>query len=383
MSSWRQAVVPPESSLRDTIQAMDASGLQAAIVLDSADRLLGVVTDGDVRRTLLAGKGLDVAVTEVMNANPKSARAPISRAEAVNQMRMLDIAHLPIVDANGRMVDLHILRDFDEDGSDTWVVIKAGGFGKRLAPLTDKIPKPLLPVDGKPLLERIIESLVSQGLTRIFLSVNYRAEMIRAHCGDGSKWNAQISYLEEDGVPRGTAGALALLPGRPRRQLLVMNGDILTDLDYRALMNFHQKQRTVATMCVREHKTQIQYGVVQFDGPYVSSLVEKPYHSCFINAGIYVFDPNALDHVPANGYFDMPTLLNRLVESSQRLAVFPLREFWLDIGHHSDLERAHTEVRRLRSYSGRAANGAASDTVTPVRFGSSSSNIEPLAVNGR
>ena len=340
MSALENIVLRAGVSVSDAIRAIDRSGLQAVIIIGEDGRLRGMVTDGDVRRAILRGISLEGPVDLIMNTAPRVMVGPVSREAALARLRELDVSHLPILDHERRLIGLETLREHIgvEDDS-CWAVVMAGGLGKRLAPLTHVIPKPLLPVMSRPILEHIIESLVSHGLKRIFLSVNYKADMIKEHCGDGSKWGARISYLEET-TPRGTAGALALLPGRPKSDLLVMNGDILTGLNFRALVDFHRKQGNPATMCVREQRNQIQFGVVQFDGPYVSRIVEKPYYSFFINAGIYVLDRSTLDLVPREGFFDMPTLFENLVNAGNRPGVFPLRESWLDIGSINDLRRA-------------------------------------------
>jgi dTDP-glucose pyrophosphorylase len=348
MSVWIRATVQIDASVRDAIRTIDECGLQIALVVGPDMQLAGLVTDGDVRRAMLRGIELSAPVEKIMNRNPKTGAAAIGRISAVETMRAADIEHLPLVDRDGRLVGVEMLHSGpSEVENDYCAVIMAGGFGKRLSPLTDFVPKPLLKIGDRPILERIIDSLAHQGFKRLFISVNYKAQMIRDFCGDGSQWGVRISYLEER-EPRGTAGALALLPKSCRR-CVVMNGDILTDLNFRALIEFHDQQNSPATMCVREQRTQIQYGVVQFDGPFVSDIVEKPYHSCFINAGIYVFDERGLALVPETGYFDMPTLFKQLVEEGQRPGAFPIREFWLDIGTPADFKLAQSEgVGRVR-----------------------------------
>jgi NDP-sugar pyrophosphorylase family protein len=224
----------------------------------------------------------------------------------------------------------------------------AGGFGRRLAPITDRMPKPLVPVNDKPILEHTIIALAQHKLSRIFISVNYKREMIKDHFRDGSKWGVQIEYLEEN-EPRGTAGALSLMPrnGGAPSQVLVINGDILTNLDFTALLDFHGQQGNPATMCVRQHSTPIPYGVVQFDGPHMEQIVEKPEHVCFISAGVYVLSSTAIEKIPTDGFFDMPELFKVLMRDGKRPGVFPLREVWVDIGSHKDLARAGDELEKI------------------------------------
>jgi dTDP-glucose pyrophosphorylase len=350
MSLWKGATVQDDASLRDAVMAMDACGLRIVLVVDAEMRLIGLLTDGDVRRALLRGAELDTPVQKAMNRGPRTAPAPVSRSSAVAIMRAANIAHLPVVDGFGRLIGLEMLFSEEQEiDSDYCAVIMAGGAGKRLSPLTDRVPKPLLKVGDRPILQRIIESLVEHGFKRLFVAVNYKAGMIKEFCGDGARWGVDIAYLEEQ-EPRGTAGALALLPEKLGCRCVVVNGDILTGIDYRALIEFHEQQNNPATICVREQRTQFQYGVIQFDGPFVSDIIEKPYHSCFINAGIYVLDERGLALVPKHGYFDMPSLFKRIVSQGHRAAAFPIREFWLDIGTHTDFEAAQrTLPENIRS----------------------------------
>lgn len=340
---WRRTVVSLTASLGDAARSMDTHGMQVATVLDASGRLAGILTDGDLRRALLNGGSLETPVSLVANLAPKKMQGPISRTEALSIMNRLDIAHLPIVDERGCLIGLEFLRDASIAPDRVCAVIMAGGFGKRLAPLTDEVPKPLLPVEGQPMIEYLIKSLVDNGITRIVVSVFYHAAKIKAFCGDGSRWGADISYIQET-EPRGTGGALSLLESRPQDQLLVVNSDILTSLDFSALLHFHREQGNMATMCVREQEFQIRYGVVTFEGPYVTDIVEKPVQSYFINAGIYVLDPSALDLVPPSGHFDMPSLLKRITQAGYRTNAFPLREYWLDIGTLTDYKTAQSDA---------------------------------------
>jgi len=223
-----------------------------------------------------------------------------------------------------------------------FVVIMAGGLGSRLRPLTYQQPKPLLKVGTKPILETIIENFVSQGFYRFYLCINYKGHMIKEYFNDGNQWNIDIRYIEE---PKrlGTAGALSLLPERPNEPFFVMNGDLLTKVDFVRLLQFHQKQNAVATMCVREYTHTIPYGVTNLDGSKVLDLVEKPTHRYHTNAGIYTVNPEMIDKIPADTFFDMPTLINHLLEEQLHIASFPLHEYWIDIGHIRDFEQARTD----------------------------------------
>lgn len=367
MTTLRKATISEFANLRAAIQAMDVAGLQIVLIEGQTGRLLGIITDGDLRRAILRGLSYDVRAIDVANCRPVVARLPISRTAALSIMRENNIAHLPLVDEAGCVVGLETMWEHLGEVSDTWAVVMAGGLGTRLAPLTDAVPKPLLPVGGQPIIERIVRSLIASGIRRIFLSVNYRAEMIRSHFGDGGEFGVQIEYLHE-AEPRGTAGALSGLPEMPPGQLLVMNGDILTGIDFGSLLEFHRQHGGPATMCIREHKVLIDYGVVQFDGPYISEIVEKPFHSCFINAGIYVLGGHALSLIPSEGRYDMPALFKKLVSDGLRPGVFPVREFWLDIGTPLDYRRAQAEVENVTPACPPAPkeSGWAADRTSPI-----------------
>jgi dTDP-glucose pyrophosphorylase len=346
MPHWRDGVVSPSASLRDTIAAMSDSSFQAAFVLDDGDVLRGIVTDGNVRKALLKDAGLDAPVTDVMTPSPRSIGTSATRAEALAVMRTERIHQLPVVDAAGRMVGLHTIDDLiGSRRRTTPVVVMAGGLGTRLAPLTDEVPKPMLRVGGKPILETIVEATVAQGFARIFVSLNYKAGVIEEHFGDGSRYGAAISYLHET-ERLGTAGALSLLPPGIDEPVVVMNGDLLTRISLDALLEFHDRERATATMVVREDRFQLPYGVVEVDGSRIVDVREKPSQRHLVNAGIYVVSPEAVARVPREEYYDMPSLFTRLAAEGRHTAAFPLHEYWIDVGRLDELERAQREWPR-------------------------------------
>jgi dTDP-glucose pyrophosphorylase len=343
MAHWRDVVVSPATPLGDAIRKIDRSGLQVALVLGPDDALLGILTDGDIRRAILASKGLQVAVSEVMTARPAAVAATAPRDEMLALMRRNVIHHLPLLDAAGRVVGLITLDELiGAKERPNWVVVMAGGLGKRLQPLTDERPKPLLAVGGKPILETILESFAEQGFKRIFLSVNYMAEMIREHFGSGERWGVNVEYLHES-TWLGTAGALSLLPEKPTLPVIVMNGDLLTRANFDNLLRFHMAQGAAATMAVREYDFQVPYGVVRLDGARIDAIEEKPVQKFFVNAGIYALSPEALEHLPAGAFFDMPALFEQLIAAGKPTAAYPMREYWLDIGRLEEFERAQRE----------------------------------------
>jgi dTDP-glucose pyrophosphorylase/predicted transcriptional regulator len=348
MTKLSDILVRPELDMLQALQRIEQGSAQIVLVVDAGNRLLGTVTDGDVRRAILRGVRLDAPVSAVMNANPMSIEDGMSQEAAIALMRDKVLHQLPVVDRERRVVGLitldAVLRAFR---GDTTVVLMAGGLGSRLRPLTDATPKPLLPIGGRPLIEITIENLARQGFGRFLLSVNYKADMFREHFGDGQRFGVEIGYLEES-EQLGTAGALRLLPDRPGTPILVMNGDILTALDARLLMLHHREQGAPATMCVREYDWKVPYGVVRMDGGgRLAAFEEKPSRREFVNAGIYVLSPEALELLPPAGAVDMPTLFDLVSARLAAPAVYRLREYWLDIGHLDDLRRAQAELPSL------------------------------------
>ncbi|WP_372400672.1 nucleotidyltransferase family protein (plasmid) [Azospirillum sp. HJ39] len=325
------------------MMCIDRTALQIALVTDDRRRLRGTVTDGDIRRALLNGMTMSTPVRDIMSSAPHKAQAGVPPSTLLRQMRRQKIRQIPLVDAEDRVVGLctiDMLLQWDRNTSP--VVLMAGGLGTRLHPLTATTPKPMLVVGGKPLLETIIESFVNQGFYRFYISLNYRGDMIRDYFAGGTGWGAEITYLEED-RRLGTAGGLALLPERPRQPLLVMNGDILTSIDFRKLLDFHRSSGAAATMALREHKQQIPYGVAEVDGGCLREIREKPEQSFLINAGIYVLEPSVLDLIPHSSPLDMPDLFRALMSAGEKVGAFRIEEYWLDIGSPSDLQRAENE----------------------------------------
>lgn len=343
MSEWRSVVVSQEASLGDAIAKIDASALQVCLILNTNGTLAGVLTDGDIRRVILRGQGLQIPVSEAMNHNPTTVPTSTPRDEMLALMRREVIHHLPLVDEAGRVVGLSTLDELIGAAErPNWVVLMAGGPGTRLQPLTDECPKPLLAVGGRPILETILESFSEQGFKRIFLSINYKAEMIRNYFGAGDRWGVQVEYLHE-GARLGTAGALSLLPERPTAPVVVMNSDLLTRANFDSLLQFHIAQSATATMAVREYDFQVPYGVVRLVGTRIEAIEEKPLQKFFVNAGIYVLSPDALKHLPGKTFFDMTTLFEHLIAAGKITAAYPLHEYWLDIGRLEEFERAQRE----------------------------------------
>lgn len=342
-NKWKSICVAPGAPIRDVLKKIDESTLQIALVVDEYGRLLGTVTDGDVRRSILRGVGLQEKICEIMNSHPKTANFNENRESTLASMRSRQIFQLPIVDAEGLVVGLESLADLLQVPlRDNPVVLMAGGFGKRLTPLTDECPKPLIKVGGRPIIETILLNFIESGFHRFYVSVNHKAEMIMDYLGDGSAWNVQIEYLRES-FPRGTAGAISMIPERPQSTFIVMNGDILTKVHLGRLLDYHQQKRAAATMCIREYEYQVPFGVVELSDQTILNIAEKPIHKYFVNAGIYALEPEVIDHIPTDSYFDITSLFAKIIEDKATTAAFPLLEYWLDIGRHTDLSTAQRD----------------------------------------
>ncbi|MBI3315522.1 MAG: nucleotidyltransferase family protein, partial [Candidatus Omnitrophica bacterium] len=296
MKGWRKTLVRPSVKIRQVLKTIDEGSFRIALVVDKDRRLLGTVTDGDARRGILRGISLDDRAERVMKKDPVSVRIYEDKARMLRIMREKQVFQMPLLDAEGRVVGLELLDELEEkpQGKENWVVLMAGGLGSRLKPLTDHCPKPLLRVGKKPLLETILENFVEYGFRKFYFSVHYKDEMVKGHFGDGSDWGVEIRYLHED-ERLGTAGGLGLIQERPAKPLIVMNGDLLTKVNFNHLLDFHAEQKAAGTLCLREYDFQVPYGVVRLDSRHgVRGIDEKPVQRFFINAGIYVIEPGVL-----------------------------------------------------------------------------------------
>lgn len=349
MNRWKNVLISPDTAIMKAIEIIDAGALQIALVVDGDQKLLGTISDGDVRRAILKGISLDNPVSEIMFTEPTVAYCHESRETVLAAMKTRQLRQIPIVDQDRHVVGLDVWDELiNIQERDNIVVFMAGGLGKRLGELTKDCPKPLLRVGDKPVLETILGNCIEYGFKRFYISVNYKAEMVKEYFGDGSRWGVSIGYIEEK-KQLGTAGALGLLPEIPTLPMLVMNGDVLTKINFKHLMEFHEGHKTVATMCVREYEFQVPFGVVQVDNHKLKHIQEKPIHRFFVNAGIYVLNPEAVALVPRNEHLDMPSLFDRLLQQEHETTAFPIREYWLDIGRTDDFEKANGDYSEVFS----------------------------------
>lgn len=344
---WKNILIKPDQPIRDALQLIDSESLRIALVVDDELRLLGVVTDGDVRRGLLNNLTLASPVSIVMNRNPLTAEKGTARKDLIKFMERAKLLAIPLMDGD-KVSGLETLQRVGHDSKyQNPVFLMAGGFGTRLRPLTDNCPKPLLKVGDKPVLEILLNSFIKAGFENFYISTHYLPDMIREYFGDGSKWNVKISYVHEE-TPLGTGGALGLLPAdTPDLPLIMINGDILTNVDFERVLEFHNKHQAAATMCVRDYEYQVPFGVINGEGNKIISMVEKPVQRFFVNAGIYVISPAIRNSVHQNCNIDMPTLLERFISGYADVLMFPIHEYWLDIGRMEDYYKAQRDIREL------------------------------------
>lgn len=343
MNKLSKYLIRETSSILEAVKFITDNGTQFAIVTNSDSTLKGVITDGDIRKGLLQGIDLNSAVINIMNPKPKYLYHKYSHTELIQLISRFKIKQLPIVDSEMRVVDVYINNEtFISFERENPVVIMAGGLGSRLGELTSTTPKPLLKVGSKPILEIILENFIEYGFCNFYLTVNHMSDQIERYFGDGSRMRIKINYIRET-VKLGTAGGLSLGDFRRDLPLIIMNGDLLTKVNFGQLLDFHDTSGANATMCVRKYDFQVPYGVIETDGDTITRIVEKPIHDFFVNAGIYVLKPDFLHLIRKNEYMDMPTLFELIRAQKGTLKVFPIHEYWLDIGRVEDFEKAQLD----------------------------------------
>ncbi len=347
MRDINKIVLHKNDTVLNALELLDLNALRIVLVVNDQRELIGSITDGDIRRGLLKGQDLNAPVETVMHTQPYSIEeGSLSHREIFEIMREKSYLAVPII-KNNQLVNVITLEDLiRKKKKDNAVFIMAGGFGTRLRPLTDQCPKPMLPVGGKPLLETIIMNFKDQGFYKFYISTHYLPERITEYFADGEKHGVEIQYVHEDN-PLGTGGALSLLPKEElKRPFIVMNGDVLTNMNFSKLLDFHEQNEAMATMCVREFQYQIPYGVVNSDQSIIHSMSEKPSYFFDINTGIYVISPDLLHKVEAQ-FIGMPSILEQEIERKNKVLCYPLHEYWLDIGHMEDYNRAQRDILNL------------------------------------
>ncbi|QEZ88267.1 glucosamine-1-P guanylyltransferase [Aliarcobacter cibarius] len=331
------------STIKEALEIIDKGSMQIALVVDDNDRLIGTLTDGDIRRGLLKGFDLTSSIEQIIFKTPTIAKISDTKEDILKIALSKKLHQIPIVDDFGKIVGIKEIEELVKPKDKiNKVVLMVGGLGTRLRPLTETTPKPMLKVGNKPILQTIVEKFAEYGYTNIVMCVNYKSDIIQDYFKDGSDFGVNIEYILEE-QRMGTAGALSLLKDKPNEPFFVMNGDLLTNVNFSNLLDFHSFANANATMCVREYEYQIPYGVVETINDKIISIVEKPIKKFFVNAGIYVLSPNIFEFIPKNEFFDMPTLFNILIERKRKILSFPIHEYWLDIGRMEEYKKANEE----------------------------------------
>jgi dTDP-glucose pyrophosphorylase len=340
--AWEKAILKSGNSIEDAIRNLNDTALKIVMVADDHKYFLGTISDGDIRRGLLRGLTLSSPIQSIVHQNALVVPAGMTRDTVLSMMTANKVQQIPVVDDDGKIVGLHI---WDEVSSvqarSNSMVIMAGGMGTRLLPHTESCPKPMLLIQGKPMLEHIIERARSEGFSHFILAIHHLGHMIEEYFGDGRKFGVRIDYLREK-TPLGTAGALSLLDPLPKYPFVVTNGDVITDIRYGEILDFHLRHQAAATMAVRVHEWQHPFGVVEINGVEIIGFEEKPIARSHVNAGVYVIEPESLDQLQKDARCDMPTLFERLQEKGHRTVAYPMHEPWLDVGRPDDLAKARS-----------------------------------------
>ncbi|MDS1369868.1 nucleotidyltransferase family protein [Aliarcobacter butzleri] len=331
------------STIKEALQIIDNGALQIALVVDENDILIGTLTDGDIRRGLLKGLDLNSSIESIIFKIPTIAKISDTKEEILKIALSKKLHQIPIVDEKGRILGIQEIEELIKPKNKTnKVILMVGGLGTRLRPLTETTPKPMLKVGNKPILQTIVEKFAEYGYTNIIMCVNYKSHMIQDYFGDGKEFGVNIQYVLEN-QRMGTAGALSLLKEKPTEPFFVMNGDLLTNVNFEHLHNYHLSTNSIGTMCVREYDFQVPYGVVNIKDSKIISIEEKPTYKFFVSAGIYMLSSEVLEYIPENQFYDMPTLFEKIISKGKNTISFPLREYWLDIGRIEEYKKANEE----------------------------------------
>lgn len=347
MKNYKNILLNPTSSIREALEIIDSGAMKIGIVVDENEKLIGTVTDGDIRRGLLNNLSLDDVIESIIFRTPTVCKIDDTKEKILEVAVEKKLYQIPIVDYDGKLVGIEEVDELlKPKHKNNKVVLMVGGLGTRLRPLTDKTPKPMLKVGDKPILETIILNFKKYGFTEIILSVSYKSEIIENYFGNGSKFGVNIEYVHEE-KRMGTAGALGLISDKLDKPFFVMNGDLLTNINFEHMMDYHVSNSSIATMGVREYDFQVPYGVVNVDGINIKSIEEKPVHNFYVSGGVYVLDSKVLDFIPENEFFDMPTLFEKVIDENLKSISFPIREYWLDIGRMEEFEKANNEYHEV------------------------------------
>jgi len=344
MKNIEKIKIAIDTTIKQALKIISEGAFQIAIVVDKKEKLVGTLTDGDIRGGFLKGLNINSPVKSIVNKNPIIVKKTETKEKLLKIALSNKIHQIPVVDKNYKVIGIHIIDELitPKDKSNK-VVIMAGGRGMRLRPLTKNIPKPMLKVGNKPILQTIVEKFKESGYENFVICVNYKSKIIRNYFGDGKNFGVKIKYIQEK-TRMGTAGALSLFQKKPNKPFFVINGDLLTNLDFDKMLDYHIHHDSKATMCVAEYNIELPYGEVKLDDENLISIEEKPAHKVFVNAGVYILNPKCIDLIPKK-FYDMPTLFKKIIKRKIKTISFPLGEYWLDIGRSNDLKKANDEYK--------------------------------------
>lgn len=347
MKNFQNLIIDENSSIQDTLKVIDNGKCKIALVLDTNKKLIGIVSDGDIRRALINNSKLSDSIYNIIHKKFIYAKLGDSKEKIIQLAQRNLIYQIPIINEDSTLVGVEDLNELLSPKQYTnKIVLMVGGLGTRLRPLTNEIPKPMLKVGNKPILETIIENFSKYGFKNFILCTNYKADIIKKYFSNGEHLGVNIEYIYEN-KRLGTAGALSLLKDKIVDDFFVMNGDLLTTLNFNHLLNYHKLNNAFSTMGVREYDLEIPYGVVKVDDNNITNIIEKPIHKFFVNAGIYVLSKNVLENIPSNKYYDMPSLFEILIQQKKKIVSFPINEYWLDIGEEKAFRKANLEYLNI------------------------------------
>ncbi|MDO9267467.1 MAG: nucleotidyltransferase family protein [Sulfurimonas sp.] len=347
MKSIDNIKLAPNATIKEALKTIDNGAMQIAIVVGKDNQLIGTLTDGDLRRGLLNNLSLDDSIESIIFKTPTVATLADTKEDILTKAIVKKLHQIPIVDDKNRVIGIKEIRELVTPTiKPNKVILMVGGLGSRLRPLTEVTPKPMLKVGNKPILQTIVEKFSEYGFINIIMCVNYKSQVIQEYFGNGSAFGVNIEYILEK-QRMGTAGALSLLTSLPDEPFFIMNGDLLTNVNFEYLLDYHISNNSMATMCVREYDFQIPYGVVSIDNNKILSIKEKPIQTVNASAGIYVLCPEALNYIPKEQFFDMPTLFEKLINKKQTVTSFLLNGYWLDIGQMEEYDRANREFNEV------------------------------------
>lgn len=349
MNNWKKIILNPNDTIQKAIKILDKEALQLILIANKDKKLIGTVSDGDIRRALIKNLDMDTKLSKIMFTEPTYCHKDISEEKLLNLMKSKEVLQIPIVNKDLKILGLKTINNLIGNKNiipkkiDNPVLLMAGGFGKRLEPLTKKVPKPMIKITDKSLLEITLERLVDSGFFNFFISTHYKSEIITKYFGDGSKWGVNITYIKEK-KPLGTAGSISLISKKLNKPLLVVNSDLVTKANFKDIIKFHSKKKSAATLCVRKYDFQLPYGVIETKNGNATKITEKPLQKFFVNAGIYILNHNVLKTLKVNKKIHMTDLLSNIIKNNMKVSIYPIYEYWIDVGKIENLKKAKKEM---------------------------------------